>query len=66
MKPKLKVVPTADRPLLKLSVAEKLLKHRDLSADPFMLGEGPKFWTPSRISKLRASNIRLRRDRRKT
>ena len=59
MKPQLSIV----RPLLALTVAERRIKSiepRDFNAQPFMLGEGAKFWTPERVAKLAADNEALR------
>ena len=56
MKPNLHIV----RPLLALANAEKRIKGRDFKAEPWMIGEGPRFWTPDRVAKLAADNEHLR------
>lgn len=56
MKPNLHLV----RPLLALANAEKRIKGRDFKAEPWMIGEGPRFWTPDRVAKLAADNEHLR------
>ena len=48
------------RPLEKLAIAEQRIKGRDFTADPWILGEGAKFWTPERVANLAAANERLR------
>ena len=52
MKPNLHIV----RPLLALANAEKRIKGRDFKAEPWMIGEGPRFWTAERIANLAALN----------
>ena len=56
MKPNLHIV----RPLLALANAEKRIKGRDFKAEPWMIGEGPRFWTPDRVARLAADNEHLR------
>jgi hypothetical protein len=56
VKPNLHLV----RPLLALANAEKRIKGRDFKAEPWMIGEGPRFWTPDRVAKLAADNEHLR------
>lgn len=66
MKPQLRLVP--ERPLETLAQAEKRIKQiepRDFTADPWMRGEGAKFWTVERIAELKSENEALRRNRRK-
>mgnify|MGYP001604802365 CR=1 FL=1 len=48
------------RPLLALANAEKRIKGRDFKAEPWMIGEGPRFWNPSRVAELAAANEQLR------
>ena len=59
---------TAPRPLLHVVRAEQLIKEpakRYLNERPFMLGEGPIYWTAERIATLAADNEALRKARRK-
>ncbi len=59
---------TSTRPLLHVVRAEERLKDpvpRDLHERPFMLGEGPIYWTPERIASLAAENEALRARKRK-
>ncbi len=59
---------SAKKPLLFLVQAERRLKcvePRDFRADPWLEGEGPKFWTVERIAKLKADNEVLRARKRK-
>ena len=56
MKPALHLV----RPLMALANAEKRIKGRDFKAEPWMIGEGPRFWTPERVARLAAENEQLR------
>lgn len=61
----LRLVP---RPLEKLSLAEKRIKQvepRDFSVDRWMRGEGPKFFTVERVSRMKADNEKLRAERSK-
>ena len=51
------------KPLLSLVNAEKRIKGRDFSAEPWILGEGARYWTPERIALL-ASDNEARRKRR--
>ena len=54
------------KPLLYLVQAERRIKSiepRDFKAEPWLEGEGPKFWTVERIAKLKADNEALRKDR---
>ena len=56
------------RPLLYLVQVERRIKQiepRDFKADPWLEGEGPKFWTVERIAKLKADNEELRARKRK-
>ena len=56
------------KPLLHLVIAERRIKSiepRDFRADPWLEGEGARFWTPARVAKLAADNERLRDERRK-
>ena len=51
------------KPLLYLVQAERRIKSiepRDFKSNPFMLGEGAKFWTPERVARLAAENEQLR------
>ena len=51
------------KPLLYLVQAERRIKSgepRDFKSNPFMLGEGAKFWTPDRVARLAADNENLR------
>ena len=51
------------KPLLFLVQAERRIKSvepRDFKSNPFMLGEGAKFWTPERVARLAAENDALR------
>ena len=54
------------KPLLHLVQAERRIKSiepRDFKAEPWLEGEGPRFWSVERIAKLKADNEALRRDR---
>lgn len=51
------------RPLLALAAAEQRIKGRDFKADPWLVGEGPRFWTTDRVAKLAAANEQLRAER---
>ena len=54
------------KPLLYLVQAERRIKSvepRDFKSNPFMLGEGAKFWTPERVARLAADNEALRAQR---
>ena len=51
------------RPLAKLTEAEQRIKGRDFKAEPWLIGEGPKFWTPERVARLAADNEALRQMR---
>ncbi len=66
MKPRhLHSVPSS-RPLEKLTIAERRIKSiepRDFRSNPWMIGEGPRFWTPDRVAKLAADNEVLRQAR---
>ena len=59
MKPNLHVV----RPLLALANAEKRIKGRDFKAEPWLVGEGPRFFTPERVARMAAENDALRAQR---
>ena len=48
------------RPLERLVVAEQRIKGRDFKAEPWLMGEGAKFWTPERVARLAAENEALR------
>ena len=55
------------KPLLHLIQAERRIKAvepRDFTSNPWMLGEGARFWSPARVVLLAADN-ELRRKRRK-
>ena len=52
------------RPLMALANAEKRIKGRDFKAEPWMIGEGPRFFTPERVARLAAENDALRAARR--
>ena len=54
---RLRLVP---RPLAKLVEVEARIRGRDFKAEPFMLGEGPRFWTPERVARLAADNEQRR------
>lgn len=59
---------TAPRPLLHVvQVEQRLTKPtpRDLNERPFMLGEGPVYWTAERIAALAADNEKRRQGKRK-
>lgn len=56
----LRAVPDSPRPLAKLSEAEARIKGRDFKAEPWLVGEGPKFFTPERVARLAADNEALR------
>lgn len=59
---------TPPKPLLYLVEAERRIKcvePRDFRAEPWMLGEGIKFWTVERIAKLKGDNEALRAERAK-
>lgn len=56
VKPALSIV----RPLLTLAEAEARIKGRDFKAEPWLVGEGPRFWNPSRVADLAAANEKLR------
>lgn len=58
----LRLVP---RPLEALAQAEKRIKGRDFKAEPWMRGEGAKFFTPERVAQLARDNEALRANRRK-
>ena len=56
------------KPLLYLVQAERRIKAvepRDFEAQPWMVGEGAKFWTMDRIAKLAAENEARRNSRKK-
>ena len=51
------------RPLLHLVGVERRIKcvePRDFAAEPWIRGEGPKFWTVERVAALKAENEKLR------
>ena len=51
------------KPLLRLVQAERRIKEiepRDFAADPWMRGEGAKFYTPERVAKMAKENEALR------
>ena len=56
MKPSLHIV----RPLMALANAEKRIKGRDFKAEPWLVGEGPRFWNLSRVAELAEANAKLR------
>lgn len=54
------------KPLLYLVQAERRIKAiepRDFKAEPWLEGEGPRFWTVERIARLKADNDALRKER---
>lgn len=54
------------KPLLFLVQAERriqAIEPRDFRAEPWMVGEGVKFFTPSRVSEMAVANDKLRADR---
>ena len=56
------------KPLLYLVQAERRIKSiepRDFKAEPWLEGEGPKFFTPSRIAAMSLANEELRQARKK-
>ena len=56
------------KPLLSLVNAERRIKQiepRNFRADPWLEGEGPRFWTVERIAKLKGENELLRAERNK-
>ena len=60
---KLRLVP---RPLASLSIAEKRATlRRDFTREPWLIGEGAKFFTPEYVASLAADNEAARKRRRK-
>ena len=59
MKPSLHIV----RPLMALANAEKRIKGRDFKAEPWLVGEGPRFFTPERVARMAEANEALRAQR---
>lgn len=56
------------KPLLYLVQAERRIKSiepRDFKSNPFMLGEGARFWTPDRVARLGEDNEARRKRRKK-
>ena len=55
------------RPLAKLTEAEQRIKGRDFKAEPWLVGEGAKFFTPERVARMAEQNelLRLARKARK-
>lgn len=58
------------KPLLRLVQAERRLKSvepRDFKEQPWLMGEGARFWSPERIARLAAENEqrRVRHERRR-
>ncbi len=54
------------KPLLRLVQAERRIRcvePRDFRAEPFLTGEGPRFFTPERVAELAAANEKLRQER---
>ena len=51
------------KPLLSLVNAEKRIKGRDFNAEPWIVGEGARFWTPERIHMLSVDNEARRKRR---
>lgn len=54
------------KPLLYLVQAERRIKSvepRDFKKEPWLEGEGPRFWTVERVAKLKADNESLRKER---
>ena len=54
------------KPLLYLVQAERRIKQiepRDFRAEPWMVGEGVKFFTPARTAEMAVANDKLRADR---
>lgn len=54
------------RPLLSIVRAEQRIKRpepRDFKAEPWLEGEGPRFWSVERVAKLKAENEATRKDR---
>lgn len=61
MKPVLRSVPVK-HPLRPLTLAEKRAAvSRDFRTDPWMRGEGAKFFTPARVADMAAENEARRR-----
>ena len=66
MKPRIKLRLVAPRPLRPLTLAEKRAAvARDFRAEPWLIGEGPRFFTPERIAALAADNEASRKRKRK-
>lgn len=64
-KPRFKLRLVDKRPLRPLTLAEKRAAvGRDFTAEPWMRGEGAKFFTPARVADMAADNA-ARRKRRK-
>lgn len=56
------------RPLAQLTAAEKRIKQiepRNFRADPWLEGEGPRFFTPARVAQMAKDNEALRAERSK-
>ena len=56
------------KPLLHLIQAERRIKAvepRDFTSNPWMLGEGARFWSPDRIARLAAENEAKRKGKMK-
>ena len=51
------------KPLLSLVNAEKRIKGRDFKSEPWMIGEGPRYWTAERIHALAVDNEQRRKRR---
>ena len=54
------------KPLLYLVQAERRIKSvepRDFTAQPWLVGEGARFWSPDRVAKLAAENEQRRKSR---
>lgn len=57
---------TTAKPLLYLVQAERRIKSiepRDFKSNPWMIGEGPRFWTAERVARLAADNEAMRKAR---
>jgi hypothetical protein len=55
---------TSPKPLLFLVQAERRIKSvepRDFISNPWMIGEGARFWSPDRVAKLAAENEAARK-----
>ncbi len=56
---------TPAKPLLYLVRAEARIRGRDFRAEPWLVGEGPRFWSQERILALAVENEQRRKAKRK-